>query len=651
MPSFSNFVSETQQTNNVPVGGTPFSLVSGANYVVPSGMTLVITQIVQTALPPQGNTNPEYYYYHGSIFSINGNPIAVFNPSTQFVNNASTAVSLVYSQTISLNLVFSENQNISLSGISKTNINTSTVIPTGYISGYLVKNSSKEKKQTDFLEVSSLLWASGILSTVRSRSTETPANVVFLGDDTSGSNATHRFALVLPNNILDKDAYVFNIETGTQTSVYTGTEKFNFEGYGGLMACWDSNYNGSGKTKLRVIAHPHNGYNNLVSNNILLISVTKDTSSVVEDDFKVENLGAKIPRLNSVMSLTAADGTYNAVLGFAGSDHVVVARPSLTTNQAKLASYDISGVLTTQTAVTSTAFTLSNRIQISYYSSSSGNLAGYQYTPMLQVTAVRGIQGKLYVSCPHTSNSAFISGNFVAVFDKNGTIASQTLNTYTSILTIPSGLPYNSTSSLNASKPTVGLSSAATGSERLAFYISGISDTTSYSNNYSYRNPVIGNYSFNASSAPTLTQVPPTVSTATSNYSFQTTFPSTATTVAPANLVFNSWWASKALTPVNKHASNALIPLTAEEFYNQPDLWHNTVNQWLRTTGILTGTVNHFYVPDGIFVQRRTLTNLGSLSASPVLNTAISNPVAAYCSANYVLVVGVDGSWERISEV
>lgn len=661
MPSFSNPISEIQQTSNVPVGGKLFSLVSGANYVVPAGMTLVITQIVQTATPigASGSGNR----LHGSIFYINQSPVAVFNPSEQFIYYGSLSNSLrsIHPQTLSLNLIFSENESLSFSGVTKTNNSEPSItsLPTGYLSGYLIKNVGQGKKETDFLEVEKGLWAPNILSLVKSRSTETPANVVFLGDDTSGAVATHRFALILPNNILDKNAYVLNIETNAQTSVYTGTEKFSFNGFGGLMACWDSNYNGSGKTKLRVIAHPHNGHSNLISNNILLISVTKDASSVVEDDFKVENLGTKIPRLNSIMSLAAADGTYNAVLGFAGSDHVVVVRPSLTANQAKLASYNISGVLTTETAVTSTTFTLSNKIESRVvYQGYSNSI--FQFTPMAQATAVRGIQGKLYVSCPHTSTIASITGNFVAVFNKNGTIASQTLNTYTSSLTVPVGSAaatgfYN----LNASKPTLGLSSAASGAERLTFYLSGVNDSFNDSSQigYSYRNPVIGNYSFSSAAAPTLTQTPPTASTATSNYSFQTNFSSTATIVAPSNLIFNSWWASRTLTPFYKYLPSGSygiansVQLAVEDFYNQPDLWHNSVNQWLRTTGILTGTVNHFYVPDGIFVQRRTLTNLGSLSASPVLNTAILNPVAAYCSANYVLVVGVDGSWERISEV
>lgn len=657
MPSFSNSVSGTQQAGNIPVGGTPFSLMSGLSYAVPAGMTLVITQIMQTSNPAVSGDSSIY----GSVFYVNQNPVAVFNPSEQRITTSLSTGYDIYPQTLPLNLIFSENQSFSFSGILQNNDGNAapTRIPVGCLSGYLIKNEAAKKDEIDFLEVERSLWAQGILNPIKSRSTEAPANVVFLGDDTSGVTATHRFALILPDNVLDRNAYVLNIETGAQTSVYTGIEKFNFNGYGGLMACWDSNYNGTGKTKLRIIAHPHSAHNKLVSNNILLISVTKDASSVVEDDFKVESLATKIPRLNSVMSLTSADGTYNVVLGFAGSDHVVIARPSAVANQAKLASYNISGTLTTQTAVTTTTFTLSNVINSKTRDTYGFYNDIYQYSPISQVTAIRGIQGKLYVSCPHTSTTATVTGNFVAVFNKNGTIATQTLTTYTSTLTVPTSFQtWGNYIFLNASKPTVGLNSAASGAERLAFYVSGVNDTVRIDynntvlNSYVYRLPVIGNYSFTSASVPTLTQVPPTASTSTTAVSFQTNFPSTATLVAPANLTFNSWWASRLATPYYKYKSPSVVePLSTEEFYNQPDLWHNSINQWLRTTGILTGTVNHFYVPDGIFVQRRTLTNLGSLSASPVLSTAIANPVAAYCSANYVLVVGVDGTWERISEV
>jgi hypothetical protein len=621
-------------TSSVPVGGSPFSLSSGVSYVVPSNTTLVISLI--TANAGGINNSVSTSYYPVNVF-INGNLVATAGPS--YALSPSSSSNAVAPATVSCQLVYKAGTMITVTAVGGQN-------PSATLAGYTVTEEqvSTEKILNEREDAS--VWWNNVIP-VNLDYSDTPAKVVHLGDGK---------ALLIKNGILDKTTTVLDIETGVETAIYNGDLKFDLTDYWFIKAAHEPNYNSTGVSLTRIAFGKETADYKGGTTDYLIELKNTPASSSADSDFIVKLLSTCI--YGGINSGRVFSSSYpNLILGFAGIDYLITADLTFGTSNnnthnfitpTNIKSHNIS-VNPTVTTTIATQFGLIPSYKV--FSSDTDNFC--------RAKAIRGNGGRLYVylhsSNTTNNNSASYYGYQVLVINPNGTLLAQANATNQTMM--PGYTTYKFGSSQGTASLTsalaypasIALSQQANGSEKLlALILSRRSVDLLFGATYTYMDVRSQQFSFVGGT--------PAVVSGISNQTVSFEPISGVTDSALSHPIFASNPEAPTATKLGSYFnkltdfSGVDITISTPNSPIYPNMLQSSPSQHMRTNGVFHGNQHGWFYPTGLFVEHRQYGNFGQLnSTSSVVPTKIINPVQAITSTSKLLIVDVNGRWERVS--
>lgn len=623
----------TVNTGEMPVGGSPWALSAvGYNvtnsFTVPAGFMLAVRTVAARTHGYGANLYETYAL-------INGGVVAAFPPNPNSAATGAANGAGMAEMTVPVDLNYAAGQTLALSN------NLSSGEYGGvHLAGYLISTGvSSSVGAVAFAEPElSIWWGTGIITPINSSSQT--ARAIAIGDGK---------AILIFNNVIDKTTMLLDIETGTQTAIYTGTESFPVSQYGYFHGAYQASYSG-GKSMTRIamgaIVSATLNYNGSGAGGCdgYILDIM---SGSADGDFRVRYLPRLIPLIYNGRSYA---GGYKKVLGFAGIDYLITCTSSAQSVGAQfviggaIEAVNIAGMVPVVTTLITGANSLSNAVGYT-----TNGQAGYFTDYVMRMRGARGNNGRLYLF-GHTIGSVpgAITGmtfdHITAVIDSTGALLGSLRTLGKAIDSTFSG----GQSGTGRRPATLGISNEANGSERtLALSFLGVY----YSSDQNYARLSQTQFQHTSLGVPSIVSGLDNANIAGTN----TTIGATAGTLTwgLSNLPYGS-----IVTPSAGSLGSYFNDNTASSGYGAFDSSADTnsrlnlqgaTGQERRTNGVIYGNAAGWYYPTGAFVEKRSRTDFGALVSTGYVTTVVDNPVQAIAGTTQLLVVGVNGQWEIVT--
>lgn len=463
-----------------------------------------------------------------------------------------------------------------------------------FVAGYLYEDSAVAAPSYS-LEKTVAFWAPGTLHTIPEPGLS-KAQFLWLGDG---------LVLKMVNGHLDKDSRILNIESNVETVFYAGDESISLSSFVPMFGAYTSSYL-SGTAMLRLVLWPRASAGDTLSDNSLFVTIRNGGAA---SDFKARQLMTMIPAIATGFDASAISNPRKVVVGFAGMDRLITAdvNNGAKVTSADLQSWDLTSFVPVATTLTGATFATQN------WEPSAQIPPG-----PVRITSMRGNGGRLYV----VTMAGYGNQYRITMIDAVGTTFQTALNSLAA------------STNLNHERSTIALSQEANGSEAVAIVTPVLDANSSASTIYVSRTMV----TFNASGVPQTPQTETLLTSLTANNRIDPI-------VSPATGQFNTYFnAGAAVTVGQVFGANG----TNLQKHARPSLLWSAYQQMIRSSGgLIAGNSAGWFIPDGVFVGKRTRADIATHSA--VVVTDVPNPIAVYASLTKILVVGVDGHYERLN--